>query len=131
MFNYRAQTFQVLLLQPILSLEHSTMPQLDYFIRYSVLRNINSLSSPVQRTPPLHTHTHTHTHTHCAPGCLIHNSLSKVGRDVPALDKNKVSLPSPQFSLEVRRITFTSGLLSSLFCLEVEEERELLCVCVT
>lgn len=29
-----------------------------------------------------------------APGRLIHNSLSKVGRDVPALDKNKVNLPS-------------------------------------
>lgn len=82
------------------------MSPLDYLITYSILRNIQSLSSPVLFTPPLQAH----THTQIAPGRLIHNSLSKVGRDVPALDKNKVNLPYPQFSLEVRRITFTSGL---------------------
>lgn len=62
------------------------------------------LSSPVPNPPSLQ------THVHIAPGCLIHNSLSKVGRDVPALDKNKVNFLYPQFSLKVRRITFTSGL---------------------
>lgn len=61
---------------------------------------IAALSSPVLCTLSVHG----------APRILIHNCLSKVGRDVPALDKNKVSLPYPQFSLEVRRITFTSGL---------------------
>lgn len=60
---------------------------------------IAALSSPVLCTLSVHG----------APRILIH-CLSKVGRDVPALDKNKVSLPYPQFSLEVRRITFTSGL---------------------
>lgn len=45
-----------------------------------------------------------------APQILIYHRLSEVGQDVPVLDKNKVSQPRPQFSLEVRRITFTSGL---------------------
>lgn len=82
---------------------------LGFLAPRSILRNPQSLSSPVLYTPPISS-PRTQTHMHSAPGCLIHNSLSKLGRDVLALDENKVNLPYPQFSLEVRRITFTSGL---------------------
>ena len=78
------------------------VPPLDYLITYSIFEEhtVFVLTCPVLPSP---------SDTHKTRR-LIHNSLSKVGRDVPVLDKNKVSLPYPQFSLEVRRITFTSGL---------------------
>lgn len=41
---------------------------------------------------------------------FIHNCWAKVGRAVPTPDKNKVSQPYSQFSLEVKRIMFTLGL---------------------
>lgn len=55
----------------ILSREHlilPTVPLLDYLIMYCILKNIQSLSSPVPYTPTLQ------AHTHSAPGRLIHNS---------------------------------------------------------
>lgn len=75
-----------------------------------VLRGTHSVCPHLSCAPPPYKHTQTCTHIRCTPVCLIHNSLSKVGRDVPVLDTNKVNLAYPQFSLEIRRITFTSGL---------------------